>query len=894
MKKVFLAVLVLGLLLTTNAAMAHDMYVKKNPTNESGIEFGVNNASGFVRWRAYAKGLSNNLQGQNTGWKDAGNGWWYYDLTSINQRVMWRLDGLSNQKFMITYWVFRSDNTWDYGPQVEVTADDLLPDAQFVNVSDATVYYQNPISIKVASGDNLSGVDSLRIYAVTPADNCALSGWLPSGINNQYYKEFSATSIDYNLTAPCEGLYTLTLWARDKAGNIAYEPHGPITIALDLPAPPPEILPPASPSNFKAVANNKNVNLSWQYNATAEDGFKLYRNEQFLASLAAEALSYSDLNLEYGKVYTYRLFAYKGQLNSEAQEVSITLTELSVEDYRYAASFMYPLACDKIYRWEQDTKIPTGACYDYQPFGSIFAYPAKCHNGSDLNLRAVNDLGAPLYAIGNALLWDFGWVDGWGNFLILRIQSGPDHTFILSDGTTVSEIFVLYAHLDEIRVIKKDDGSTIEKNNLVKRQTWLKKGWQIGTVGDGGGIYSPHLHFEIRINGYDQLGHGYTLLDDSSFLTHFVDPLEFIDNNMTMDAPFNIIVHSYDRISSRSVYLNFNPSLWQRQARLYEGLPLAAVGWSNYIWTTDSDNYTLSSWDFKLPVDGTYAVYVMLPRNYGQAKGIHYEIWHSSPNYDNPYAITLDQTNNDLNQKVYLGSFEFKAGPTYSIGQKILPTDYPVEKVALDSLILAYEGELGIGGGPALPPEDGNTAASLQTLTCNGSLTFEYQGTYSSPRLICYGLDLEKKNPIFDNGIVEATVGVIDSGSVYCNVEFEDGQWIGAWYGIMPDQHLFVDGVEITTALDNHQGGTNLVFNLIVDPNSGDTIIPPIDDGDTSDGRRFTIDVNVKGDVSGLGCRVSDEAMDRPTASINYLIILSPGLLMGLSQITRRLKKRLY
>lgn len=135
MKRVLTAVLMGVILFLAQPSWAHQIYIKKNPTNQGGIEFGVDNAVGYVRWRAYVKGVSDNSRGQNTGWKDSGNGWWYYELADINQRVMWRLDGLANQKFVITYWAFRSDGTWDYGPQVEVISDQIIPDAQFTNLT---------------------------------------------------------------------------------------------------------------------------------------------------------------------------------------------------------------------------------------------------------------------------------------------------------------------------------------------------------------------------------------------------------------------------------------------------------------------------------------------------------------------------------------------------------------------------------------------------------------------------------------------------------------------------------------------------------------------------------------------------------------------------------------
>ena len=106
MKKILMMVLLVWGIWAEDA-YPHEMYVKKNPTNENGIEFGVNDASSFVRWRAYVKGLSNNGQGDNAGWSYA-NGWWYYELSSISQRVMWRTTGLQNQKFVVTYWVSRA------------------------------------------------------------------------------------------------------------------------------------------------------------------------------------------------------------------------------------------------------------------------------------------------------------------------------------------------------------------------------------------------------------------------------------------------------------------------------------------------------------------------------------------------------------------------------------------------------------------------------------------------------------------------------------------------------------------------------------------------------------------------------------------------------------------
>ncbi len=716
--------------LVAQEAKAHQLWIKKNPTNEDGIEFGVDNASEFVWWRACVRGVSNNSQGQNTGWQYA-NGWWYYDLDSISQRVMWRVTGLENQEFVVTYWVFRSDGTWEYGPQVVVVSDQILPSASFTNIYDGQVFNQTEFNIQVASSDNLAGVEAIRIYVVVPA-GLTMSGWTPSGLANQYYKEFNATSVNYDFNAPGEGAYTFTLWVKDKAGNIAYEPGGPVQIIVDLNDPPPAEETPAAPSDFDITVNGQTAILHWQDNANNEEGFLLYRNWEYLATLPANTVSYSDENLAPGD-YCYRLNAFNGSLNSAVIEACTTILSPS-GDYRYADSFSYPMDCDKLYRIEPDAQIPAGACYDYQPFGSLFAYNYKVHLGADLNLRGINDLGEPLHAIANALIWDIGWVSGWGKYMILRIQSYPDQYFTLTDGTKVTEIFVLYAHLDEIKVIK-DNGEIISEAGIIEKETYVAKGWQIGTVGDGNGNYSPHLHFEIRINGYSQLGYGYWPVDDLTYLDYFVDPIEFIENNWTLDdmSPLKVYIHAYDRDLSRKVNVAFDPNFWWRQGRLYDGLPLASVGWANHIWLISSANDKAASWNFYLPQTGAWSVYTIIPRYYAQANNVTYRVWHDSEDIESPFYQYLDQANGNENHKVYLGTFDFYTDWQYSVDLFSQIDDSPVQDVALDTLILVYEGEIGSGGGdnppddpPPDPPDDGDSSS---TIDINGDFNVNVNGS---------------------------------------------------------------------------------------------------------------------------------------------------------------------
>jgi len=866
--------------LTSVAVSTHQIYIKKNPTNENGIEFGVDNASGFVRWRAYVKGLTNNSRGLNTSWTDSGNGWWYYDLSSIAQRVMWRLDGITNQKFRITYWAFKSDGTWEYGPQVEVVSDQILPTAFFKNISNGQTFTQNQFNISVSSNDNLSGVGAIRIYAVVPAGN-SLSGWTPSGLANQFYKEFGPSSISHNFVAPVSGIYTFTLWVKDNAGNIAYEPGGPITITVTLstPNPTPVPSPPTAPSNLKLTANAQTITITWQDNASNEDGYGLNKNGQFFKSLVANTTTYIDTGLQYGQNYCYNVYAIKSGLNSSGVESCLTLTAPNTTDYHYADSFTYPMVCEKIYRLEVDTQIPVGACFDYQPFGSLFAVPDKIHQGSDLNLKGVNDFGTPVYAIGNALIWDYSWTSGWGNYLILRISAQPGKVFNLTDGTTVTEIFVLYGHLNEIRIIK-DTGQIIEKASIVKAGTYVAKGWQIGTVGDGNGNFSPHLHFEIRINGYSQLGYGYWPVSDPSYLQYFVDPIEFIENNwLPTNRVLKIIAHGYDRVSSRKVILEFNTNYWQRQGRVNDGLPLASVGWANHLWLTSSINDTMASWSFYVPQSGSYSLYLIIPRYYAQANNVFYKVWHSNTNIANPYEVRIDQANSDENKRIYFGTFYYNQNWRYSVDLYSQTTNNPVKNVAADAIMLVYEGDLGIGGG-YVPPAAPVPSNQMATITSSGTITFKYSGTYNSPELYCSGGGLSWSVPVFSGGVKEKTVTVSQSAKVYCNTRFEDGQWMGGYNGIMANQHLFVDNQEIIYTEDNGQGGTNLVFNLVVENPNDPPDDPDIDDGPTT----ITADINISGSVDGLdgfGCSVSFvQAVFTWATFVNLLILFSPLILL--------------
>jgi murein DD-endopeptidase MepM/ murein hydrolase activator NlpD len=115
----------------------------------------------------------------------------------------------------------------------------------------------------------------------------------------------------------------------------------------------------------------------------------------------------------------------------------------------------------------------------------------KYHMGEDWNgLEGGNsDLGKPVYAAANGIVVlarDMRM--GWGNLIIIR------HIFL--EGREIRTTDSVYAHLHRI---------------LVREGQQIVRGQHIGTIGTNRGMYTAHLHFEIRKNlfiGYNQRGFG--------------------------------------------------------------------------------------------------------------------------------------------------------------------------------------------------------------------------------------------------------------------------------------------------------------------------------------------------------------------------------------------------
>ena len=116
--------------------------------------------------------------------------------------------------------------------------------------------------------------------------------------------------------------------------------------------------------------------------------------------------------------------------------------------------------------------------YDAQPFGD------NDHLGNDWNGLGGGDtdLGQPVYAVADGVVLDArDHGGGWGN--VVRVAH-----------PCAGDLESLYAHLD---VIEVEPGAVIARGD------------RIGTIGDAGGRYRAHLHFELRERAM-ALGDGYS------------------------------------------------------------------------------------------------------------------------------------------------------------------------------------------------------------------------------------------------------------------------------------------------------------------------------------------------------------------------------------------------
>ena len=192
---------------------------------------------------------------------------------------------------------------------------------------------------------------------------------------------------------------------------------------------------------------------------------------------------------------TATLISLIGCQASPPVENTAVKTEITPVSVTIAESFAYPVG---------KTETVTQA-KDRDGWYNALEFRENDHLGEDWNkdTGGDTDCGEPVYAIAIGVITfarDAG--PGWGNVVIV------EHT--LPSGDTVES---LYGHLNEILV---------NSGEVKKRQ-------QVGKIGNAGGRYPCHLHFELRTRdcpAWNTAGGGY-----AAGSSGWVDPSDFIDSH---------------------------------------------------------------------------------------------------------------------------------------------------------------------------------------------------------------------------------------------------------------------------------------------------------------------------------------------------------------------------
>ncbi len=150
----------------------------------------------------------------------------------------------------------------------------------------------------------------------------------------------------------------------------------------------------------------------------------------------------------------------------------------------------------------------------------------RLHLGEDWNFigGGDSDYGSPVYAIGDGIVSvSANYGGGWGK--VVRIV----HKTAIKDIVNSQFIESLYAHLYTIEV---------EPGQIVKKGEW------IGSIGDAGGRYSSHLHFELRSQKDAPLGGGYAISTDG-----YMSPTKFLIRSLTSEKKIFEEQFNFEKLS---------------------------------------------------------------------------------------------------------------------------------------------------------------------------------------------------------------------------------------------------------------------------------------------------------------------------------------------------------
>lgn len=141
------------------------------------------------------------------------------------------------------------------------------------------------------------------------------------------------------------------------------------------------------------------------------------------------------------------------------------------------------------------------------------------HFGEDWNGRGGGDTdyGDPVYAVADGIVTLANNVHGgWGNVILTR------HAYRDPVTGQVKFIDTLNGHLSRI---------------LVAVGQPVKRGQQIGAIGNNFGMYPAHLHFEMR----HDITIGMQRTNVPADMVHWADPTEFINHHRTLKHEWHAV-----------------------------------------------------------------------------------------------------------------------------------------------------------------------------------------------------------------------------------------------------------------------------------------------------------------------------------------------------------------
>ena len=249
------------------------------------------------------------------------------DLSSDLDTYMYLLSGKG-----VSGNILAEDDNGGTGTNSQITK--ILPAGTYT--VEATAHATNdvtPLSIKVNTYDiPITPSKPTDIQTSSITTNSAVLNWNDTSNNELGFKIYqgstyvttvTANTTSYTLTNLDDNThYTYTIISYNDGGDSESS-----TISFTTP-----LAKPFMPSNLK-VSNidTTSATLTWQDNADNESGFRLYKNNVLIATLAPNTTTYKITGLETRETYNYRIKA----VNDAGYSDSIDLSFTTKDDYAW-------------------------------------------------------------------------------------------------------------------------------------------------------------------------------------------------------------------------------------------------------------------------------------------------------------------------------------------------------------------------------------------------------------------------------------------------------------------------------------------------------------------------------------------------------------------------------